>query len=94
MLLPFQDLHPKDRAVTLGEIRKLLEEQSQKAIPPPPKPAIEYKPTYKDPPLNPVTPGNGMSSGQEAICSQSHLQVALPAVSKYRSQARKKATIA
>ncbi|PVD37280.1 hypothetical protein C0Q70_04277 [Pomacea canaliculata] len=53
------DLHPKDRAVTLGEIRKLLEEQSQKAIPPPPKPAIEYKPTYKDPPLNPVTPGNG-----------------------------------
>lgn len=37
-----------------------MDEQSQKAIPPPTKAAIEYKPTYKDPPLNPISPGNGM----------------------------------
>ncbi|XP_012938318.1 uncharacterized protein LOC101851128, partial [Aplysia californica] len=41
-------------SLTLGDIRKLMEETKPKT----PPPAIEYKPVWKDPPLNPVSPGN------------------------------------
>lgn len=45
----------KKEGVTLGDIRKLMEENRPKT---PPPPAIEYKPVWKDPPLNAVSPGN------------------------------------
>ncbi|GFN89710.1 Annexin [Plakobranchus ocellatus] len=45
----------KHEGVTLGDIRKLMKENRPKT---PPPPAIEYKPVWKDPPLNPVSPGN------------------------------------
>ncbi|GFR74439.1 annexin [Elysia marginata] len=45
----------KKEGVTLGDIRKLMKENRPKT---PPPPAIEYKPIWKDPPLNAVSPGN------------------------------------
>lgn len=45
----------KSENLTLGDIRKLMEETKPKPAPPP---AIEYKPIWKDPPLNAVSPGN------------------------------------
>lgn len=55
-----QGLKPKEKekeaGVTVGDIRKLMEEQSKQK---PQKPSIEYRPTYQDPPLNAVSPGNG-----------------------------------
>ncbi|BFZ22448.1 hypothetical protein BsWGS_25488 [Bradybaena similaris] len=49
-----KDETPKPQGVTLSDIRKLMEENAPKPQPP----AIEYKPVWKDPPLNPVSPGN------------------------------------
>uniref|UniRef100_A0A0B7AN97 Annexin n=2 Tax=Arion vulgaris TaxID=1028688 RepID=A0A0B7AN97_9EUPU len=46
--------HHKSEGVSLSEIRKLMEESMPKV----PQPAIEYRPVWKDPPLNPVSPGN------------------------------------
>ncbi|KAJ8307174.1 hypothetical protein KUTeg_015258 [Tegillarca granosa] len=57
--------NPQNRHVTVGDLRKLMnKDQEEKpevpALPPPqpPQQKIEY-PTYKDPPLNAVSPGNG-----------------------------------
>ncbi|KAH9498198.1 Annexin A6 [Bulinus truncatus] len=52
-------LKPKEEAkkqenLTLGDIRRLMEETRPKPTPP----AIEYKTVWKDPPLNSVSPGN------------------------------------
>ncbi|XP_059169999.1 annexin A6-like [Physella acuta] len=44
----------KPDGLTLGDIRKLMEEAKPKT----PPPAIEYKTVWKDPPLNAVSPGN------------------------------------
>ncbi|KAK6181663.1 hypothetical protein SNE40_009474 [Patella caerulea] len=57
-----QNMKPHEPSVTVGDLRKLLSEQNPKQVtvaPPPAKPAIEYQPIYKDPPLNAVSPGNG-----------------------------------
>ncbi|ESO82959.1 hypothetical protein LOTGIDRAFT_169785, partial [Lottia gigantea] len=57
-----QSKMPKDSSVTIGDLRKLLNEQNDKRVKTPPPqaaPAIEYKPVYKDPPLNNVSAGNG-----------------------------------
>ncbi|XP_076456172.1 annexin A6-like [Babylonia areolata] len=49
---------PAEKPLTVADLKKMMAD-AKKDAPPPPKPAIEYRPTYKDPPLNPVSPGNG-----------------------------------
>ncbi|XP_048237869.1 annexin A6-like isoform X1 [Haliotis rufescens] len=67
-----QKLNAANRPVTVGELRHLMEEASRTQAPPPPPPpaptpapapAIEYKPVYKNPPLEPVSPGKGDFKG-------------------------------
>ncbi|KAK3592742.1 hypothetical protein CHS0354_016498 [Potamilus streckersoni] len=55
--------NPESHHVTVGDLRKMLKPQSERPPSPPPEPkpkpkAIEM-PVYKDPPLNPVSPGGG-----------------------------------
>lgn len=57
-LRPKEKPGEKEKPLTVADLRKLMAESKQDT-PPPPKPAIEYRPTYKDPPLNAVSPGNG-----------------------------------
>ncbi|KAK7092446.1 annexin A6-like [Littorina saxatilis] len=46
----------KEKPLTVADIRKLMNDKKETVAP---KAAIEYQPTYKDPPLNAVSPGNG-----------------------------------
>ncbi|KAH3705211.1 annexin A6-like isoform X1 [Dreissena polymorpha] len=65
-----QNCNPDTKHVTVGDLRQLL--RSRQA-PPPPAPAVEAPPpprperievpVYKDPPLNPVSPGGGDYKG-------------------------------
>ncbi|XP_064594867.1 annexin A6-like [Liolophura sinensis] len=49
---------PTDKCLTVGDLRKALEDQKPKEPPPSPVKAIEY-PVYKDPPVNAISPGKG-----------------------------------
>ena len=58
-----QTCNPDTRHVTVGDLRQFMKGKPQPQQPPPPppvQPTIEYQPTYKDPPLNPISPGGGM----------------------------------
>ena len=51
----------------MADLKKLMAETKKEA--PPPQPAIEYRPTYKDPPVNPVSPGNGELLTAVFVCA-------------------------
>lgn len=59
-----QGCNPDSKHVTVGDLRQYLKgrQQPAPAPAPTPQPTIEYQPTYKDPPLNPISPGGGMMS--------------------------------
>lgn len=69
VILPYflQNCNPDTRHVTVGDLRQLMRSrQQQPAVEPPPAPAPEPQkvevPVYKNPPLNPVSPGGGRTN--------------------------------
>lgn len=59
--LTFQNCNPDTRHVTVGDLRNMMKTQQKPSIAPPPAPEPEKieVPVYKDPPLNPISPGGG-----------------------------------
>lgn len=57
----YQNCKPADKCLTVGDLRKALEDQKPHEPPPSPVKAIEY-PMYKDPPVNAISPGKGKST--------------------------------
>jgi hypothetical protein len=57
-----QNCNPDTKHVTVGDLRKMMRSRQQDTPPavaaPPPAETIEV-PVYKDPPLNPISPGGG-----------------------------------
>ncbi|XP_060580366.1 annexin A6-like [Ruditapes philippinarum] len=61
-----QNCNPDTKHVTVGDLRKMMRSRQQDTPPavtaPPPAETIEV-PVYKDPPLNPISPGGGDYKG-------------------------------